>query len=225
MSVYAGPEIPSSGLVLAIDAANSKSYPGSGTTVSNLVSTSFSGAMQNGIVYSSNKFSLDGIDDRIYFNLGTNTSVRCYDSTMIFCANLPVVSGGQRCILSFRAGSGGQLYVGKQNSFIFSYYNSLSTAGYNVGAIAANTTFVCAITMDATNSTITHYINGVSAGSGTARTGWISTYNDTLYLGYDPGGTNEYMIGDFYCYLHYNRVLTAAEIKQNYYALRGRYGI
>jgi hypothetical protein len=224
VSVYAGPEIASSGLVLAIDALNSKSYPGSGTTVSNLASSSFSGAMQNSITHSTSKFSLDGVDDRIYFNLGTNTAVRCYDSTIVFCVNLPVVSGGQRCILSYRGGAGGDLYIGKQNSAIFSYYNELNNASYNIGTITANTPFVCAITLDATNTTITHYINGVSAG-GVARTGWVSAYNDTLYLGYDFGGTNEFMIGDFYTFLHYNRVLTATEIKQNYYALRGRFGI
>lgn len=224
MSAYAGPEIPNSGLVLAIDAANTKSYPGSGTTVSNLPSTSFSGTMQNGIAYSSNKFSLDGVDDNIYFNLGTNTSVRCYDSTLIFAATLPVVTGGQRCIFSFRAGTGGALYVGKSSSAIFSYYNGLNQSSYVIGTIAANTPFICAITMDATNTTIAHYINGTLAGS-VARTGWVSAYNNTLYLGYDPGGTNEYMIGDFYTYLHYNRVLTATEIKQNFNALRGRFGI
>lgn len=224
MSVYAGPEIPSSGLVLAIDAANTKSYPGSGTTVSNLASSSFLGAMQNSITYSTNKFSLDGVDDRIYFNLGTNTSVRCYDSTIVFCVNLPVVSGGQRCILSYRGGSGGSLYIGKSSSAIFSYYDSLNQPSYVIGTIAANTPFVCAITLDATNTTITHYINGVSAG-GVARTGWASAYNNILYLGYDFGGTNEFMIGDFYTFLHYNRVLTATEIKQNYYALRSRFGI
>jgi hypothetical protein len=32
MSVYGGPEIVTDGLVLCLDAANRKSYPGSGTT-------------------------------------------------------------------------------------------------------------------------------------------------------------------------------------------------
>ena len=224
MSVYAGPEIPSSGLVLASDAANAKSYPGSGTTAFNLLSSSFSGDMQNSIAYSASKFSLDGVDDRIYYNLGTNTSVRCYDSTVIFCVNLPVVSGGQRCILSYRGGTGGSLYIGKQSSAIFSYYNQLNSAAYTIGTISPNIPFVCAITMDATSSTLTHYINGASAGSVT-RTGWVSTYNNLLYLGYDSGGTNEFMLGDFYYYMHYNRVLSAAEVSQNFYAMRGRFGL
>lgn len=224
MSTYVGPEIVNNELMLSIDAANIKSYSGSGSTVSNIVSTFFSGIMQNGVIYSNGKFSLDGVDDNLYFNLGSNTSIRCYDSTIIFGATLPVVTGGQRCIFSFRAGTGGALYVGKSNSAIFSYYNGLSTAGYTIGTITANTPFVCAITMDATNTTLAHYVNGTLAGS-VARTGWASTYNNTLYLGYDPGGTNEYMIGDFHCFMHYNKVLTAAEIKQNYYAIRGRFGI
>jgi hypothetical protein len=185
--------------------------------------------MQNGIAYSASKFSLDGVDDRIYYNLGTNTNIRCYDSTVIFCVNLPVVSGGQRCILSYRGDylgtdTGGKLYIGKQSSAIFSYYNELNIGSYNIGTISPNIPFVCAITMDATNNTLTHYINGESAGSVT-RTGWVSNYNSKLYLGYDPGGTNEFMIGNFYYHMHYNRVLSAVEVMQNYAALRGRYGI
>lgn len=36
MSIYSGPEIPTTGLVLALDAANAKSYSGSGNTTYNL---------------------------------------------------------------------------------------------------------------------------------------------------------------------------------------------
>jgi hypothetical protein len=224
MGLSHSPRIVTNGLVLAMDAANAKSYPGSGTTAFNLLSSSFSGDMQNSIAYSASKFSLDGVDDRIYYNLGTNTSVRCYDSTVIFCVNLPVVSGGQRCILSYRGGTGGSLYIGKQSSVIFSYYGQLNSASYTIGTISPNIPFVCAITMDATNSTLTHYVNGVFAGSVT-RTGWVSNYNNLLYLGYDLGGTNEFMLGDFHYYMHYNRVLSAVEVMQNYAALRGRHGI
>jgi hypothetical protein len=58
------------GLVLYLDAANRKSYPGSGTVVKDIVSNSINGTLLNGVSFSnSNKgiFSFDGVDD--YINL------------------------------------------------------------------------------------------------------------------------------------------------------------
>jgi hypothetical protein len=58
------------GLVLYLDAANLKSYPGSGTVVKDIVSNSINGTLLNGVSFSnSNKgiFSFDGVDD--YINL------------------------------------------------------------------------------------------------------------------------------------------------------------
>ena len=51
MSVFAGPEIINSGLVLSLDAANPKSYPGSGTTWFNLCG-SVNGTLVNGPTFS-----------------------------------------------------------------------------------------------------------------------------------------------------------------------------
>ena len=61
------PPIVTEGLVFAVDAANTKSYPGSGTTVYSLVN-SISGSLTNGTTFSSDNggiFNFDGVDDRI----------------------------------------------------------------------------------------------------------------------------------------------------------------
>jgi hypothetical protein len=58
------------GLVLYLDAANPKSYPGTGTIVKDIVSNSINGTLLNGVSFSDlNKgiFSFDGVDD--YINL------------------------------------------------------------------------------------------------------------------------------------------------------------
>jgi hypothetical protein len=93
-----------------------------------------------------------------------------------------------------------------------------------VGSITDNTIAVCCLTFDATNSLISTYINGSLAGSGT-RTGWSASYASNFYLGYDAGGTNEYMLGNFYEFAQYDTVLTATQVLQNFNALRGRYGL
>lgn len=211
------------GLVLALDAANTKSYPGSGTTWTDLSGNGNNGTLQNSPTYDTNNlgsFSLDGVDDRILISCN-NSTIRTFNSTTQFIIKLPVYSGGQRCILSYRAGGGGSLYIGKSSNGIFCYYNQLSTAAFTVGNIASNATVICTVTCDATNNLLSTYINGTLVGSA-SRTGWVSTYHTSLYLGWDDG-TNEFMLGNFYQFSHYNRVLTAAEISQNFNALKSRY--
>ena len=60
MGVFAGPEIVEDGLVLALDAGNSKSYPGSGTAVNDLVgSTNFTLVNPSYYSYDGTSMSLD----------------------------------------------------------------------------------------------------------------------------------------------------------------------
>lgn len=228
MSANVAPNIVRNGLVLNIDASNPKSYISGSTTAYNLISTENNGTLQNNPIFDSGSlgnFSLDGTNQRIYIPLSGN-KVRCYDCTIQFVVKLPLYSGGQRCILSYRGGSGGRLYIGKQSSGIFSYYDGLlPSPAYTIGTITNNTIAVCAVVIDSTNGSISHYINGQLAGTGTGRTGFSIAYNNFLYLGYDDGGTNEYMLGNFYNYSHYDRVLSASEILQNYNALKSRFGL
>ena len=48
MSIYGGPEIVTDGLVLHLDAANSKSYPGTGTSWFDLSGSNNHGTLVNG---------------------------------------------------------------------------------------------------------------------------------------------------------------------------------
>jgi len=154
----------------------------------------------------------------------TASTIRTYDATVIFAVKLPVYSGGQKCILSYRGGSGGALYIGKSGGGIYCYYDQLNTPGYTVGSITDGRPVVVAVVMNASGTTLSTYINGSLAGSVT-RTGWVSTYNTVLNLGYDAGGTAEYMTGSFYYYAHYNRVLSAQEINSVYTLLQPRLGL
>lgn len=226
MSYNNGPKTTTDGLVMLLDAANLNSYPGSGTAWTDLSGSGANGTLTNGPTFNSangGSIVLDGINDYIPISVPSNT-IRVYDSTIFFVVKLPLYSGGQRCIFSYRGGGGGNLYVGKVFGGIFCYYNELNNPGYITGNITDNTIAIVGIQLDYYAGTITTTINGSKQTSGT-RTGWISTYNTVLNLGYDGGGTNEYMLGNFYYFAHYNKVLTDAELLQNYNALRGRFGL
>ena len=164
---------------------------------------------------------LDGTNQYVSITPTANT-IRTYDATVVFAVKLPLYSGGQRCILSYRGGgSGGQLYIGKAGGGIFCYYNELNNPGFTVGSITDGAPVIVAVVLNASGTTISTYINGSLAGSAT-RTGWVSTYNTVLNLGYDAGGTAEYMTGSLYYYAHYNRVLSAQEINSVYRLLKPR---
>jgi len=227
MALSHSPSIVTDGLVLYLDAANRKSYPGTGTAWGNLTTISSTGTLENNPTYSTvnlGNFSFDGTDDRVLISCN-NSTIRTFNSSTHFVVKLPVYSGGQRCILSYRTGVGaGDLYIGKISSGIFCYYNQLSNPATIYGNIVNDTTVIVTITCDATNNLLNTYINGSLAGSA-SRTGWVSSYHTSFYLGWDPGGTNEYMLGNFYQFAHYAKVLSLEEIQQNFNALRGRFGI
>jgi hypothetical protein len=68
MSVFSGPNVVTDGLVLCIDAANPKSYPGSGTTWFDVSGNRNNGTLVNGVGYTSaNSGSMvfDGVNDYV----------------------------------------------------------------------------------------------------------------------------------------------------------------
>jgi hypothetical protein len=227
MAFNYSPKISREGLVLYLDAANPKSYSGTGTAWTDLSGNGNNGVLQNTPTFDSlngGSIYLNGTNQRILINCGSNL-IRSYNTTCFFTIKLPIYTGGQRCILSYRGGNGGQLYIGKQSGGIFSYYDSVTPQNYTVGTINNDTIAICCVVVNADNGSISHYINGNLAGTATGRTGFSTALNTIMYLGFDAGGTNEYMLGNFYSFMHYNRVLSASEVLQNYNALKSRFNL
>ena len=76
MAYHHSPRIITDGLVLVLDAANQKSYPGSGTTWSDLSGNGNNGTLINGPTFDSGNLgsiSFDGVND--YINCGNGTSI------------------------------------------------------------------------------------------------------------------------------------------------------
>jgi hypothetical protein len=95
-------------------------------------------------------------------------------------------------------------------------------AVYFPGAPLGVGTYHMACTRDG-NGNCVLYKNGIQVNSGTL-TGSI-TAGPNFRIGIDTGGAGEPLNGKIYSQKLYNRVLTAAEISQNFNAHRKRYGI
>jgi hypothetical protein len=207
------PSIVLNGLVLYVDAANIKSYPGSGTTWYNLIPGGVNGTLVNGPTYSSANggvIALDGVNDYIYVPLNLSTS----NYTIMGAARYVVV--------------GGRTFSALSNNWLMGHWNGTTENYYaegwvsSVGAGTGDTNWrIYAATGNYSGDSWGMYVNGqlnISPNSGG------SAGPNGFAIGSYIGGS-EFSNSHISNLLVYNRVLTATEVSQNFNSLRGRFGI
>jgi hypothetical protein len=224
------------GLVMHLDAGNTASYPGTGTTWTDLSGNANHGTLQNGVTYNSaNNGSLvfDGIND--YFVTDTNLDLSDTDKLTILLILKTTASTAERMILEHSVNWNGNNSFGtiatSSGKMQFTDHNQ----GYNVlnttETITDNNWHLLSITSDrslgATNQSLI-YIDGNAssveniAGLTNDNSG---NYADVpLYLS-SRAGTNYFFNGSLAQVLIYKRVLTAEEIQQNFNAVKLKYGL
>ena len=238
MGVSAGPDAIDDGLVLALDAADTNSYPGSGTTWSDLSDNDNDGTLTNSPTYNSNNsgsFAFDGTNDYVSFasapelqflnRLPYTLEVWMYPtanpgaSTWTGIFNREDGSGGSRdgYNIYLNGSASNTLYLATERFFT----GSATQIGYTYNdSDLLNIWHHVVVTYDGT--TLRLYRNGVQLNSATS-TGNITNTSKTLEIGRRGGGS--YFNGRLNGQKIYNKALTASEIKQNFNALRGRFGI
>lgn len=223
MSLGHGASIVRNGLVLHLDAANLKSYTGSGTIWNDLSGLGNNATLVNGPSYSNNSITFDGSNDYADCPVSQITS-----------KSVITVEG----FIKWNSGTGGMFF----GFTTYDVWTTNGTLGYNNGAsnvIGISAAQVAslgligaykhyAFTMNSSGllSLNKIHINGVqqSMSAVVADDGNIPGFNQNLRLAsWNNNGFNGNMI---YSNLRvYSRALSDVEIKQNFEALRGRYGI
>ena len=243
MGVFAGPEITESGLVLALDAANSKSYPGSGTTWTDLSGRSNSGTLINGPTYSStNGGSLvfDGTNDygSIPHNTILNPGTGSFTFGGFFKTNADAPSGYFPTYLTKNDGDFSNGYMIRANYPYDGKYFIMYSQGFTDNVDRSNITSTLTTSLgvwvnivgvwNAPSKTLTLYFNGVANGTGTTTNSLTINPTANLEFGRYNRTSNsrfEYINGNISQVSIYNRALTATEIQQNFIATRSRYSI
>jgi hypothetical protein len=215
-----GEPIVTSGLVLYLDAGNPASYPGSGTTWTDLSGNGNNGTLVNGVGYNSgNGGSLvfDGANDFVISGLNLNLLPQVTFSGWVYTTRASTNCG----IMGNDSGSFGRVIrcVGSK----FQILNTTTTAGNSTLDIPLNRWFNVVVTWS--TSAVNFYLN-FNEGQNTF-SGEIATYNDatSTYFGSTGGGAVQRLLGNIAKVSIYNRALTAAEIQQNFNATRNRFGI
>ena len=220
--MYVGPDIVTDGLVFAIDAGSIRSYPGSGTTVTDLSGTN--NVTLSGVGFASNNggvFVYDGVDDQ-----GTAGDFFNYQA---FTINLWVKPGStqvQYADILDNDHNGNRNWVLQQNS------NNQNVYSFGVHGASYENSYTGNFTLTAgdwVNLTFTYdgtrvrgYNNGVLFATGAALGTTINYSAQDFHIG-RWGGGGRYWEGEYgplYCY---NTVLNAAQILQNYNALKSRF--
>lgn len=233
------PKIVTDGLVLCLDAANPKSYPGSGNIWYDLSGKGNHGTLTNGPIYNSaNKGSIvfDGVNDYVLVN---NLNLSSTDKITIGVL-FNTTSNGKMILehsINWNSNNSFGILIGPDVSPFGKVQfvdRTISPSGYNV--VYSNTilntgnwiNYYCSSdrTLLGTNQSLVYTngnLNSVQAAGYTADlSGNYGSY--PLYIG-SRAGSSTFLQGNISQISIYNKALSATEIQQNFNATRGRYGI
>jgi hypothetical protein len=226
MSFSHSPRIVTSGLVLALDAADQNSYPGSGTTWADMSGNGYTGSLINGPTYSTGSggtIVFDGVNDQAITNynasgLQTFTAIAWIKTTNTTGYNF-VFSAG-----SFNSPTiAGFGLVINGTTFYFDHCSVTNVTSYSVPTIYDGVWRQVGIYRDASNNAGI-IINGSLVASVSYATSFT---NSNFAIGSRPGGVtyNPFFGGSISNSQLYNRALSSSEIQQNYNALKSRFGL
>jgi hypothetical protein len=226
--MFYGPKIITNGLVLYLDAANRNSYPGSGTTWTDLSGNGNNGTLTNGPTFNAANMGsivFDGTNDYIYRSSLSNFNSSTY-TILLWGKFVSVSSSGILFNLGRSSGDAdteAQLYYNNSRLVYWDYAGSIAfNFIQSSGTLSTNVYQYLGFTKNSTNGTF--YINGYSSGTGTAAFDANISTND-FTIGADIRDSINYVNGNISQFLLYNRVLTASEVLQNYNATKSRFGI
>jgi len=231
MAVQYNPGIVTNGLLLHIDAGNLKCYPGSGVTLSNIVSTTQATNI-SGATFDSGNFrtlSYDGTDDYTLLPIASIPSGT--QITVAVWINITTVGGNS--VFWVRKSDGNRTINAHIPWSDNTVYWDCGDSGPAYDRISKATTLAertgwhyWVFTKNATSQTMNIYLDGVLWQSGTAKTYNISTPSFGS-LGSADGsyGGSHFYSGRIGLFSMYNIELNATQILQNFNATRGRFGI
>jgi hypothetical protein len=235
MAFANGGSIVTNGLVLALDAADRNSYPGSGTTWSDVSGNNNNGTLTNGPTYNSangGSIVFDGVNDYVG---ATNINLK------------PISGITQECWLKVAAQV--QVFIGLQygissnNSYAL-WWGEGGTNTWNGGVnIGGTFYYLNASTTWPTNSWV-HFVHTYDGATQKLyyNTNLIASENRTGNIAYDASNTVTTIGCDFNGSGYntgiaaptngsisiakiYNRALSTQEIFQNYNAQKSRFGL
>jgi len=233
--------IVTSGLILNLDAGNASSYPGTGTTWTDLSGQNNNGTLVNGVGYSSvngGALTFDGVND--YVNVANNPRISNTDFTYDFWFKVNSNPNTYQTIMSQIGGDYVNYSVlGKNRSGISQGNIYFQLQGFtlqsNLSATdlitAGNINYTAIAKKEGSYYKLYLYRNGVLDNSLNTT---LTSIDMTLWNNFNTnigrnsaanGAYGDYLVGNIYISRMYNKALSASEITQNFNATKTRFGL
>lgn len=223
MSFHFSPKIVTDGLVLYLDAANTKSYSGSGNWM-DLSGRGNDGTLVNSPTFSSSNLGSITFNGNNYVTLNSNSALQIFTGTVCCWVKISNAGSGFRSIVTKQWNYG--LFT--SNNILITYDWSASavrTTGINIAD--NNWKYITMSFTDNSGSPLNNaiiYVNGVSVLTTTIKVN--TSYLISLEIGRGgtiPTGDSQYINGNISQTTIYNRALSPSEVLQNYNATKNRY--
>lgn len=223
MALHHSPSIITNRLMLCLDAANIKSYPGTGTTWTDLSGNGYNATLVGSPSFTNGYFSLTGTQSATFNNDAANFGTSDFSTEFWYYYSGTQPNYG---VLFDNGSQGMSIQFGTPTTNILFYSipsnNDATGVPHNM---TLNTWNHIVHTRSGGNLTI--YINGVVKGTWTGKTGSFSPQSGSLaYIGTYSLSTGYAISGRISVFKIYKGyALTQTDVLQNFNALRGRYGI
>jgi hypothetical protein len=214
--------VVTTGLQLYLDAGNASSYPGSGTTWTDLTVNGRNGTLTNGPTYSATNggsIVFDGTDDFVQCSGSLTVTAATFVSWIRRNGNQGQYDG----ILFSRGTSVTGMNFQVSNQLGYHWNNAGNTYNWQSGLTIPDSTW-CMIAVSVTSTSATAYLcqtSGTTTATNTVSHG--SSLLDNIKIALDS--SSRYFNGNIAIAQLYNIALSAEQVSQNFAADRSRFGV
>jgi hypothetical protein len=225
--------VTTSSLVLYYDPSDNASYPGTGTTLTNLQGTGLNGTM-TALAYTNPYLTYNGTTSQVSIADNAALEPGSGDWTIEAWIRYNVIAGKTRTYVSKTNGGGGSADWGyglRTNSATSTTYMEVGNGTTSLSSPSTSVTTgvwyqIVGVWTNVASNSIALYKNGALVGSSSHSFTSIRNTTNPLYLGnYNGNEFAQQFDGDMGIVRIYSKALSAAEVLNNYDANKALYGL
>ena len=230
MAVHGGPNIVTDGLYTLLDARDPASYPGSGTTWTDLSGNGKNATLSAAAICTDVSGQMTFTSGNSEFATISHDTNFAYTATSNFTVSMWYMVTGTNSGFTWSKRAGSSTYIDAQHSAGDNTQNwglktsggsdSLSSTAVIVddGSVAYNVVWA----HEGTANKVHFYVNGVLNATATKSNTTSGNYGTSdVYIGKIIN--QEYITGNIWTFMVHNKMLSAKEALQNFNAQRGRF--
>ena len=231
---YAFSQITTTGLKLAVDAADPLSYPGSGTSWTDVTGNGFTGTVSSSISFATTfRGALVSSNSSSAVSFSGSAADFGAGSFTVEMAFSPSVINGTHWLYSKNSGSFpnfGAFITGSGGSGrLTAFYNVSSTISSSattaIGSIVTGSNYIVDVTYAPLSLFTSVYLNSdLVSNVGANGSGSLSTSASLLLLN-NTTASNSGTVGNLYNFKVYNPFIGSANIRKNYNSMCSRFGL